>query len=351
MHPQPSLLQAHGARPLQLLPVPVEESNENVVAGISIGGWNIGTSQGPIGDAVWMDRTLAELEPMSQHHPKDNPQQKPRQLVLPEMVFPMAYIALEYSATNSHSSILLSWTAVDFLKEWAVAHQDIPLPNPPRGANKDIATVQKETLPLEEMQNVSLSPPISASSRGVTIMETSDALLWKQKTTSNEQDGGGGGGGSGITSTTFHYDWTYSSPYSDTTKVKMEMETGDTGTGTGTVTGSSVWTPLPASGMPMHFLTDRSAPILYFDQLVLLEDDLHDNGQMQYTLKLRVMPTCIYILTQLFVRVDQVLLRVRETRVLVELEKTGGDANQLSSGPCRRPLKMYRDITWRECAW
>jgi hypothetical protein len=58
---------------------------------------------------------------------------------------------------------------------------------------------------------------------------------------------------------------------------------------------------------------------------------------VSYSIKLRVMPTCAYILARLFVRVDNVIVRVRETRVLVDFFGL-------------KP-KIYRDITWRECHW
>jgi len=84
-------------------------------------------------------------------------------------------------------------------------------------------------------------------------------------------------------------------------------------------------------------LTDQSVPILFFDEIVLFEDDLHDNGQVQFSIKLRIMPTCAYVLARLWVRVDNVILRLRETRVLVDF---------FGIQP-----KIYRDITWRECKW
>jgi hypothetical protein len=57
-------------------------------------------------------------------------------------------------------------------------------------------------------------------------------------------------------------------------------------------------------------LTDQSVPI-FFDEVILLEDDLHDNGEVQISVKLRVMPTCVFILSKLFL-VDGVLPRQSE---------------------------------------
>jgi type 2A phosphatase activator TIP41 len=100
--------------------------------------------------------------------------------------------------------------------------------------------------------------------------------------------------------------------------------------------------------MPMSLLTDTSVPILYYDQILLYEDDLHDNGAVEYSIKVRVMPHCVYILGRLFVRVDHVLVRLRETRWLVELESS---KNVLFSQNENKSATIYRDVTWREAAW
>jgi type 2A phosphatase activator TIP41 len=59
---------------------------------------------------------------------------------------------------------------------------------------------------------------------------------------------------------------------------------------------------------------DQSAPILYFNDVRLYEDDLHDVGDTLASCKVRVMPSCLYVLYRNFVRVDGVMLRARDTR-------------------------------------
>jgi hypothetical protein len=49
------------------------------------------------------------------------------------------------------------------------------------------------------------------------------------------------------------------------------------------------------------------------------------------------MPSCAYVLTRLYCRVDEVVVRCRETRVLVDF---------FGMKP-----QVYRDVTWRECFW
>ena len=166
--------------------------------------------------------------------------------------------------------------------EWASAHQAIPL------NNSDV------------------------SYRGVSVLQSSDAKLWKSKRDAPAM--------SKSAEAIFHYDWTYSTPFSG--KVYGN-------------TGSSAWKQLEKSALPMELLMDQSVPILLFDEVILFEDDLHDNGEVQLSVKLRVMPTCAFILSKLFLRVDGVLLRVRECRMLIDFGRH----------------KLFRDITWRECKW
>jgi type 2A phosphatase activator TIP41 len=116
----------------------------------------------------------------------------------------------------------------------------------------------------------------------------------------------------------FHYDWTFSTPFA------------------GKVEGGS-WVELDESGMRTELLTDSSSPILFFDEIILFEDDLHDNGQVEFSVKLRVMPSCAYVLARLFVRVDNVVVRVRESRLLIDFFGI-------------KP-QIYRDVKWRECYW
>jgi type 2A phosphatase activator TIP41 len=322
------------------------DSSEQAVAGISIRGWTIVTSQGPIGDSHWFDQTTVDLQRISQprHTTRGDTTDasdtiKRRQLALPEMVFPLAQVVLDYeyhppdgdAASPQNHHVSLSINANDFLQEWAEAHQDIALPD-----NQQQQQQHPQYHLDDHVPDPSTPPPVLvSSSMGVSILETSDATLWKKKN-DNRSDENNSSVAPFIGSTTFHYDWTYSSPYCGTLSTSTDKNNDN-------------WQSLEKSGMPMHLLTDTRVPILLFDQIVLVEDDLHDNGQVQFSAKIRVMPTCAYILTQLFVRVDQVLIRVREGRWLIEFGK-GADADH-DHHHCPGRIKIYRDVTWRECPW
>ena len=169
---------------------------------------------------------------------------------------------------------------------------------------------------------------------GVSVLKSQDAKLWEQRAAEKKQlknapssadpaiirlaNSEDDTDSAAEANPIFHYDWTYSSPF------VVKSEGGE-------------WIELDESGMRMELLKDQSVPILFFDEIILYEDDLHDNGVAQYSVKLRVMPTCAYILARLFVRVDNVIIRLRETRILIDFFGI-------------KP-QIFRDITWKECHW
>ncbi|KAI8622821.1 TIP41-like family-domain-containing protein [Chytriomyces sp. MP71] len=59
----------------------------------------------------------------------------------------------------------------------------------------------------------------------------------------------------------------------------------------------------------------RNEPILWYDEVVLYEDELADNGACMLTARVRVMPSCFLILLRFFLRVDNVLFRIHDTRI------------------------------------
>lgn len=53
---------------------------------------------------------------------------------------------------------------------------------------------------------------------------------------------------------------------------------------------------------------------------MLYEDELADNGIAMFSVKIRVMPARLLLLARFFMRLDDVLFRIRDTRVYVEFE-------------------------------
>ena len=59
----------------------------------------------------------------------------------------------------------------------------------------------------------------------------------------------------------------------------------------------------------------RDNPILHFAELYLYESDLDDQGYCADTLRFRVMNDCFYVLHRFYLRVDEVLVRIYDTRI------------------------------------
>lgn len=135
------------------------------------------------------------------------------------------------------------------------------------------------------------------------------------------------------------YDWTYSSVYSGTCKV-----------------GGGLWKVDNDREIPIDKLTSDN-PILFYDDMILYEDELGDNGISILNVKIRVMKNCLLILQRLFIRVDDVLVRVFDTRLYVDFDtneiirefKIQQDDYQsvlLKTKGQPDPKKPLRDIQW-----
>lgn len=61
-------------------------------------------------------------------------------------------------------------------------------------------------------------------------------------------------------------------------------------------------------------LKRQDEPILFFDENILYEDELGDNGISMISVKLRVMQYGFYVLLNHFLRVDQVIFKSTATR-------------------------------------
>ncbi|XP_006650628.1 TIP41-like protein [Oryza brachyantha] len=77
-------------------------------------------------------------------------------------------------------------------------------------------------------------------------------------------------------------------------------------------------------------------PILFYDEVILYEDELADNGISFLTVRVRVMPTGWFLLLRFWLRVDGVLMRLRDTRVYCSFSR--GKANPV----------VLRECCWRE---
>ncbi|XP_030475566.1 TIP41-like protein [Syzygium oleosum] len=130
------------------------------------------------------------------------------------------------------------------------------------------------------------------------------------------------------------YDYTFTTPYCGSEPIKINAE--DETEAISKVTGSLQW----------HDCEDRidmvalavKEPILFYDEIILYEDELADNGISLLTVKVRVMPSCWFLLLRFWLRVDGVLMRLRDTRMYCGFEDK----------KCR---SILRESCWREATF
>ncbi|TDZ60709.1 TIP41-like protein [Colletotrichum trifolii] len=101
------------------------------------------------------------------------------------------------------------------------------------------------------------------------------------------------------------YDWSYSTEYRGTLD-----ETSAEGKKLEDTRGKEI---------PLELLKRRD-PILFFDEVMLYESELDDNGISVFSVKVRVHEKRMLLLCRLFMRLDNVLVRIRDTRVYVDFE-------------------------------
>lgn len=97
------------------------------------------------------------------------------------------------------------------------------------------------------------------------------------------------------------FDWSYSTDYKGTLRTSDRVFQTTT-------------KPIPVD------LLKRPDPILFFDEVILYEDELADNGITMLSCKIRVMPDRLLLLLRFFMRLDNVLFRLRDTRVYVDFD-------------------------------
>jgi len=225
-----------------------------------------------------------------------------RKLCLPEIIFTKSHVTL---SQGDNDTPILQYKAYDALMEWAACHEHLH---------------DKEEY------------------RGVSIVQTADAALWasknkQQSTSSDTKDDDKNNNSQNKNHAELHYDWTFSTPFIGTTKPIKDPQQQ--------TNQNDTWTKNNQSGLSWATLRDTSQPILFFDEVCLYEDDLHDNGCTSCTVKIRVMPSCLFMLYQLKVRVDNVLMRTREVRHFLKFD----------DDPKQPPAKLYRELTWRQSSW
>ncbi|XP_052194054.1 TIP41-like protein [Diospyros lotus] len=108
------------------------------------------------------------------------------------------------------------------------------------------------------------------------------------------------------------YDYTFTTPYCGSETVDVNAELGSEVTSEG-ANCSLHWEECKQE-IDLASLASKE-PILFYDEVILYEDELADNGVSLLTVKVRVMPSSWFLLLRFWLRVDGVLMRLRDTRM------------------------------------
>lgn len=105
--------------------------------------------------------------------------------------------------------------------------------------------------------------------------------------------------------------------------------------------------PQPTTVLPKDLLV-LPDPILLFDNIILYEDELADNGISLYSIKIRVMPHRLLLLARFFLRLDDVLFRIRDTRVYIDFAVPGakGEGERRDGAPTVTREYLEKEAPW-----
>ncbi|KAI8869052.1 TIP41-domain-containing protein [Ramicandelaber brevisporus] len=150
----------------------------------------------------------------------------------------------------------------------------------------------KDALKRVDAVNPPTFGPPDAASSSVTIdrIEVASAKAWSKDRSSLTES---------IKDVIKPYDWTYSTDY------------------LGTVPSSAANHRFTATAVDRidYVRLQTQEDILMYDEIVLFEDELADNGTSMLSAKIRVMASGFFVLLRFFLRVDGVMFRVQDTRI------------------------------------
>ncbi|KAI8391162.1 TIP41-like family-domain-containing protein [Radiomyces spectabilis] len=129
---------------------------------------------------------------------------------------------------------------------------------------------------------------VDTSSNSSEHIKVAYADDWSRKSAANHTD---------VKDVIKPYDWTYSTEYQGTC--------------------AASFTAAEEPKIDIERLK-KPEPILFYDENILYEDELADNGTAMLSIRLRVMPSCFLVLQRFFLRVDDVLFRINDTRIYHE---------------------------------
>ncbi|XP_040364972.1 TIP41-like protein isoform X3 [Rosa chinensis] len=131
------------------------------------------------------------------------------------------------------------------------------------------------------------------------------------------------------------YDYTFTTPYGGSETITLDADKHEGGE-VSKETCNLHWEDCKEK-IDVVALASKE-PILFYDEVVLYEDELADNGVSLLTVKVRVMPSGWFLLLRFWLRVDGVLMRLRDTRMHCAF---GDNVNPI----------ILRESCWREATF
>jgi len=159
------------------------------------------------------------------------------------------------------------------------------------------------------------TPDIDSITVIPTELKIKQAEFWKHKKVSEDAD---------IKVLEKISDWTYSTPYKGSIKkiktTKIEEDLKDGIEKLSISSESKIYLAKTDEEIPLNNLT-ASNPIKWFSEFLLFEDELGDCGLSQSTFRFRAMGDCFFGLLRSYLRVDDVCVRIYDTRIYHEFGK------------------------------
>ncbi|DBA00679.1 TPA: hypothetical protein N0F65_003608 [Lagenidium giganteum] len=153
-------------------------------------------------------------------------------------------------------------------------------------------------LAVEALKGAHFSPPESDQAADIIAQQQLKVSVAKHNT--NKED---------VKELDISYDWTYTTDYKGTLQ-RIVSKGGDKQR----VRTEDVRVEPTTERINIEKLKERE-PILWFDDVNLFEDELHDHGISVMSIKVRVMPSGFYVLARYWMRLDHVVVRLHESRV------------------------------------
>ncbi|XP_051178147.1 TIP41-like protein [Lolium perenne] len=131
------------------------------------------------------------------------------------------------------------------------------------------------------------------------------------------------------------YDYTFTTPYCGSDAVALNQDTMQTGLDE---CSSLCWEDTD-DRIDLVALSAKE-PILFYDEVILYEDELADSGISFLTARVRVMPSGWFLLLRFWLRVDGAVMRLRDTRLHCSFGSKEG----------AKPV-VLRELCWREATF